>query len=58
MPHGATLKLLLREGYDISPFFPKRWTAFVQDRAPRMDFIFLLGDVRHATARPKWPGDP
>ena len=37
---------------------PKSWDEFVMPDAPRMHFVFTVGDRIAAGQRPKWPGSP
>ncbi len=37
---------------------PKSWDEFVTPDAPRMHFVFIVGDRIAAEQRPKWPGSP
>ncbi|MCW5724255.1 MAG: arsenate reductase ArsC [Maricaulaceae bacterium] len=57
-PHPAALRLLAREGFDVSGFRSKSWDEFAAPGAPDMDFIFTVcGNAANETC-PVWPGHP
>lgn len=56
--HPLALRLLERQGHDISALRSKSRDEFSGDGAPRMDFIFTLCDQAAAEECPVWPGQP
>ena len=54
----AVLELLRLVGHDIMPLRTKRLDEFLDDDAPRMDFVFTLCDRAANAECARWPGAP
>lgn len=56
--HPLTVYELTRNNYDPTGLTSKHWEVFTRPDAPRMDFVFTLGDTVAAAQMPEWPGNP
>ncbi len=52
------LDVLRRNGHDVAGLQSKHVSAFQQDGAPEMDFVFTVCDTAAAEECPPWPGQP
>ena len=53
-----TLKVLEAFGYPTTGLRSKNWQEFAAPGAPKMDFVFTLGDDAAGEVSPVWPGLP
>ena len=56
--HPQSLKLLAREGYDVSGARSKSWDEFAEADAPRMDAVITVCASAAGETCPYWPGSP
>jgi arsenate reductase len=58
VPHPGALRLLAREGYDISAFRSKSWDEFAPPGAPRIDVAITVCGNAAGEACPLFTGAP
>ena len=58
VPHPGALRLLAREGYDISAFRSKSWDEFAAPGAPRIDIAITVCGNAAGEACPLFTGAP
>ncbi|MBU2982372.1 arsenate reductase ArsC [Lentibacter algarum] len=56
--HPQSLKLLAREGYDVSGARSKSWDEFALPDAPKMDAVITVCGSAAEETCPMWPGVP
>ena len=52
------IKLLQKQGFDVSGLRSKSWDEFAAPGAPHLDFVFTVCDSAAGEACPIWPGQP
>lgn len=57
-PHPGALRLLAREGFDVTAFHSKSWTAFSGPDAPEIDLAITVCGNAAGEACPVFPGSP
>ena len=58
LPHPGALRLLAREGFDVSRYRSKSWTEFTGPAAPPIDLAITVCGNAAAEACPVFPGAP
>src|SRR5574343_1792016 len=56
--HPQALHVLQRLNHPTSELRSKHWYEFTAEAAPRLDFVFTVGDQPARQSFPIWPGQP